>query len=473
MVMSSPLLAYAQSTDGIEWEDYVVLSGPVSLPVPRLVVDGTGTLHLFFHVFSRNQSVDQQVIYHRALRNGSWTPLNDILFVGEGQASISISDAVFFPPTHEIFIGGDSSKGPYIAWAPATGADSAANWQVDWVEMGVGTACMDVSQDGRAYLVYSTADGALQVISKSLESNHWTSPVILWQGNAQESAPGRCDALVDSRGHLHVSWDENFAKANWTPLSIWYGRLDPGRSQPSIVEEAWQGDIGETVSHSHLQAGPNEEIVHLWNRGVTSPDGRYYRLSNDYGDTWTDPRLVAEEVSGFTGYSEFAWDSLGNWYFITAGNVKGSGSMELRYSRRVDGNWLPSVKLDRCEELDTVVVDGNRLYIACGFIRQGYREAGLYEGHLPAPHRPTPTLPPLNPTSTPTPDRLSMEEAPTVTPISTRAIAIPTTDAAAPVDAMALGGSLRSFLWGALAAGGLVIVVVVARLIKNRRSQFG
>jgi hypothetical protein len=369
---------------GVVWQEPQTIGGRYSYPVPKLVVDGSGTLHLFFHSFSGTATPERQAIYHSQLEAEAWQPVNDVLFIDDISDAMYLSDAEYYQPTDEIFVAGSTSKGAFVADAPAPKAGYASAWSLETLDLGaITSACMALSGDGIINLVYASSDG-LYLTSRSMDENAWSPPLSIVQSDRDISTIGWCDAAIDKNGDLHLTWDEVFRSYDWAPRAIWYGRVANTSGSITSIEEVWPASREMRVSESTLEIGARGEVILIWNLGVGPNSGRYYRISQDHGETWTEPARFFDDVMGLAGPTKIVWDSTETWHALTTGDSP-NGLMSMYSSTLRNGLWSAQTKLEHCEWLDAVVIRGNELHTVCGAVRDGFREVSYLRAALPAP----------------------------------------------------------------------------------------
>lgn len=306
---------------------------------PDVAADSLGAVHVIWGSGVLDASLDpndpnlssRDLLRYRVLRDGQWSPLNDIAFTCVG--GYTVRNSITTTPDGYLHVLFRSCTNVSVIRAPAQEAWSASAWTRP-LRLG----------DNYYNAIASDSKGGLHALynenlSGSEEGNRWLSEIFYrrsndggqtWTVRANLSQlPGgdeRMQVKVDGRDRVHVVWDHG---------SDWYLGLD----QPAFGVYRRSDDGGETwrepvffstadgpvVQTTLGLAGDNPIVVYRSASGTTV----YYQSSTDGGNTWNPPQIVPgvrardPQERGLDSYA-MATDSAGRVHLLMPGFLEGS-----------------------------------------------------------------------------------------------------------------------------------------------------
>ncbi|MCI0398742.1 MAG: exo-alpha-sialidase [Chloroflexi bacterium] len=448
------------------WQPPVLIgAGPNTVPSLDLVADADGLLHAFW---VQNEGA---AITYASRDNLRWSQPTEVLRAlqgGSGQPAATVDGQ-----GHLLVVWSGTVSGQiYFSWAEAARALTPSDWTLAQVisEPGLVAQSPDivVSPRGTIYVSYvvplNEGRGIYLVYSQDGGST-WSPTVTVFDGVAADWAMvDRPRLAMTGNGDLHLVWARYQAPFNGEPLAFFYARSeDQGQnwSEPELVAE-------KPASWSEVVAFGERSLHRLWLNGNNDTLALWYQLSQDSGHTWT----TAASATGFGQPGGPIWltlDSAGRLHLLGAkGNV-------LQHWMWENGKWVigeeAALTTDPASDVyalaAAIAANGN---VAVVYAATGAEENTLsYTGRLlelPA-MMPTP-LPTLTPTPRPT-----STVTPTPLPTPSPTVALPTEAApsGSPVR-RALGGD-NSLVSLALSFIPAILVVAVAFLLGMRALRLG
>lgn len=173
---------------------------------------------------------------------------------------------------------------------------------------------------------------------------HWTTPHVIHRAPSG-NVLNRIVLKIDARDRLHMVWyDELKTGGNERGGTVFYVRsTDHGKTwnQPLVVDQKDERYIrGYGAGEITVGVVDDDTVMLTWAGPPASQ--RWYQVSQDGGDTWSQPALVAPmDVLGGQGLRNYNWgmdlaaDSAGRLHLVTSGD---SGLVHLEW--RVN-SWLP------------------------------------------------------------------------------------------------------------------------------------
>ncbi|MCS6881941.1 MAG: exo-alpha-sialidase [Oscillochloridaceae bacterium] len=306
---------------------------------PDIAADNQGAIHVIWGSGDLGASLDpndpdlssRDLLRYRVLRDGQWSPMNDIAFTCVGgytvrNSIIATSDGYL----HVLFRGCTDVN---AVRAPAEQAWSAGAWTRPW---RLGSSYYNaIAADSKGVLHAFYNEG----LSGTEEGNRLLSEIFYrrstdggqtWTVRANLSQlPGgdeRMQVKVDGRDRVHLVWDHG---------SDWYLGLD----QPNVGVyrrsddggKTWRDPVffsaadGPVVQTTLGLAGDNPIVVYRSAIGTTV----YYQSSNDGGTTWNPPQIIPgvrardPEERGLDSYA-MATDSAGRVHLVMPGFLEES-----------------------------------------------------------------------------------------------------------------------------------------------------
>jgi len=415
------------------WSEPVNISNtPNSSWFPDLVVDGLGNIHVVW-CETRPGEVEgtlTEQVYYVSGDGQTWTEPNDIV----PPSNFIHRNAIALSPTGEllmVFREAGRGYGIFFTAAPSQNAWSAAAWSPPRLVNVHGNsymADMAVDSQGTVHLILDDAGdpdseicpGCADIYYRRSTDNGrtWSSPVNLARTPTGSS---REQMEIDSRGVIHVAWDEGWDRLSGRGRPI-YGAYtfssDGGLSWSTPITVAYP-----TTTTAQLAVGADGVggVMLVWR--TTDGDAIFYQWSTDNGTNWSSPDVVPGVFARpwtipFDMY-DMAADSAGHIHLLVVGRESQSRDAPLGVYHLVwDGaSWSSPERIYLGEGLPEypkiVVSHGNRLH-AVWFVRDTLWQGGNYEvwyssSQSDAPYQtpvpsPMPTVTPTNaPTATPMP----------------------------------------------------------------------
>lgn len=455
-VMTQMSIAHAQT---IRWSSPVIISNPGTDSVrPALVVDATGTAHIFWIDRPPKTSLGSSYLTHAQVVSDKPSFANEVLTVGSSDYLSAVATSDGF-----LHLAWAEQESVYYSRAWASDAHNAQAWSRPRVIAAPALIATLVGDDrGRLHLVYSPRERVALSYKQSLDGGvTWSAARSI---ESPSSAPFAVNAsiAIDKTGTLHLAWF-NSDNDHWG-LEAYYARsADNGTtwSPPRLIDSLTEQRYGRGYGPAWINlAVTGENNVHLIWDG--SPMGqRWEQISTDGGLSWQKPVSLFGEMRGITGLNALAVDSAGVLHLIS-GRLDSQGEFNLMFTSRKGKDWgaiapVPgSFKAN--ERPSAAVALGNRLYVAWENVVGEGRRIALAYTNVDAPSLPKAVLP-----------TRSLGQTPTVA--KTRAVAPPTV--ASPTAALVQSEAREEFslLSGpavGLIAGIFPVLVIILFLIMAR-----
>lgn len=306
---------------------------------PDVAADTQGMVHAIWGSGVRGANPDpndpdassRDLLRYRVLRDGRWSPMNDIAFTCVG--GYTVRNSITVTPAGRVHVLFRNCTDVSAVSAPAGEAWSAGAWS-DPQRLG-GSYYNAIATDSKGVLHAFYNEGLIgtdegnRLLSeifyrRSIDGGQtWTVRANLAQ------LPGgdeRMQVRVDGRNRVHLVWDHG---------SDWYLGLD----QPDVGVYRRSDDGGETwrdplffstadgpiVQTTLGLAGDNPIVVYRSANGTEV----YYQSSPDGGETWSLPQIIPgvrtrDPVErGLDSYT-MATDSAGRVHLLMTGFLEGS-----------------------------------------------------------------------------------------------------------------------------------------------------
>jgi hypothetical protein len=395
VLVSMVSTADAQPQRPPTWSPPVVVSPSVDREVygPRLAIDSSGAVHVFFSsrpLSQLDQSQGTEVVYTR-LHAGKWSEPRDIHITAPGGPSVRIIPAIDrHDIIHLLWTGGPSNALLYSR-AHVAAAESTQGWSPPRVvsETTALNADLVASKDGLLHMVYASAGEDVYYRQSTDLGETWSFPIPISDLSSGDRASDYTSLATDGSGTLHVMWSQLQMPRGWPPTEIAYSRsLDNGGTwgAPLVV------DSGQYSQSTVVSDG---SVVHMvWN-SIVQLSQRKHSMSRDGGSTWTRPRLIeTRSRGGLTGPPGLALDSIGRLHMVTALDLSG-----INYLPFTGINWSALTLLSQgavgeksIEQPAMAIGSGNRLHVVYedDFARIWYTTATLdspsvYLASVPTP----------------------------------------------------------------------------------------
>lgn len=306
---------------------------------PDIAADSLGAVHVIWGSGALGAPLDpsdpnlssRDLLRYRVLRDGQWSPLNDIAFTCVG--GYTVRNSITTTPDGNLHALFRSCTDVSAARAPAQEAWSASAWTRPRRLGGSYYNAIAADSKGILHAFYNESVAGAEEGNRLLSEIFYrrsTDGGQTWTVHANlAQLPGgdeRMQVKVDGRDRVHVVWDHG---------SDWYLGLD----QPDVGVyrrsddggETWRDPVffssadGPVVQTTLGLAGDNPIVVYRSAVGTTV----YYQSSTDGGNTWNPPQIIPEvrardpEERGLDSYA-MATDSAGRVHLVMPGFLEGS-----------------------------------------------------------------------------------------------------------------------------------------------------
>lgn len=306
---------------------------------PDVAADAQGAVHAIWGsgVLGANRDANdpeassRDLLRYRVLRDGRWSPMNDIAFTCVG--GYTVRNSIAASPDGHLHVLFRSCTDVSAVSAPAGEAWSAGAWSEPRRLGGSYYNAIVADSKGVLHAFYNEGligtDEGNRLLSeifyrRSIDGGQtWTVRANLAQ------LPGgdeRMQVKVDGRDRVHLVWDHG---------SDWYLGLD----QPDVGVYRRSDDGGETwrdplffstadgpiVQTTLGLAGDNPIVVY---RSANGTDV-YYQSSPDGGNTWSPPQIIPgvrarDPIDRALDSYTMATDSAGRVHLVMPGFLEGS-----------------------------------------------------------------------------------------------------------------------------------------------------
>ena len=332
LLLTASVLPHTADADQVAWTPEVLDSGPASQPV--LLVDGRDQVHtLWVHNFSLDEDAGPDaVFYARRGRAGIWTHPVDVLVPPRGEG-INYPAAVI-DAQDRIHLIANLVDGLYCSSARASSADRAMSWSEfrPISRAQTGPSGIALGPGGTIHVVYPeihTPTAAVYYISSIDEGLTWSRRQTVSAPDHSEAVAMNAQIAVASSGRLHVVWTETIEL--FPPSGVFYAFSDDGGQSWS----APQMMAGRGYNWISIGLEADDSRVHLIWTGTGDVIGKYHAMSSDGGLSWSEPEMIFYGWAGYLGPSDFVLDSAGNLHLVTALG----GSSERASEEWTGGEW--------------------------------------------------------------------------------------------------------------------------------------
>jgi len=312
---------------------------------PSITCDRTGRIHVFW-----SEGVDTDyggagdTIYYSYRDGGNWSIPNGILISPIGDRANFPSSVVDTQGYLHLIWGGGPFVPLYYSRAHTNDAQSARSW-INPVELAPAAYAPDIAigPEDDLHIAYSQpgllkdVSEGIYIVNSSDGGKTWSHPVLI--DLIIESTffePEWVRLTIDPKGRIHVVWNLVDDK-NGT--GIYYSRSeDSGQtwSAPKLLAVRDQEDYTTELADI---AVINEDEVH-----VVYLDGdqayRYHIWSSDGGNTWSMPQEILNELVGQAGFADLAVDSDDNLHLTV--DMRGRPK-----TGNLHGHWWGSLKANK------------------------------------------------------------------------------------------------------------------------------
>ena len=334
-----------------------------------LSVDREGTVHVGWYSGEEKdkatrQDIDQ-LMYRQKPLDGEWTESTDIIYTGMG--GFTVRNTLDVTSDGDIFAFYRGHNSHYIARSTVFDILNPLSWTTPQMIADNGYYLdMMVDKNDNIHLVTSYTSTALLRSQSVVEVNPcafckdlfhmrsddrgatWSRTAII--SDLPESGSDRPDIWQAPSGRLYISWDEGLD---------WY----IGRGQPKDVRIAYSDDDGLTWSDPIILDGgeaaaelqpiqlaaaeiENGSILAVWRSAILNTI--YYQLSDDLGETWTEPRPIpgiAARPNMETSLDDYELitDNFGDAHLFAIARPRDAAASvnSLYHMEYRQGRWLP------------------------------------------------------------------------------------------------------------------------------------
>jgi hypothetical protein len=351
LLWSGTTLPVTAQSDAIAWSKPINLSNtPQGSGNPAIVADGYGNVHVFWSEDMGGAAMRVQdplpegnSIFYKRWDGENWTSPIDILSVPDDAIANFISVACDAQnQLHAVWTG---QSNLYYSYAPAEQAYSARAWTIPVIlapnsARSAWMISIAAGATGELHVAYATrgSQAGVYYIHAAGAGKEWDAPIKLSGAmDALEESISNVKLAADGAGRLHVAWQtsqiEGFGQA------VYYARSpDNGRHWSSPTQMGYRRSGDFDVGLSSLVAQGKSEVHLIYNAG-TSPVGRYERVSQDGGETWSSPYLIFAEMEGLNGFLTPLVDGAGQMHMIIDMRTRDTLVVGIYYARWLDPGW--------------------------------------------------------------------------------------------------------------------------------------
>lgn len=474
-------------------------------------VDRSGRVHIgWYHDILRDTRHGYDLLMYRSRSfEGEWTPLLDVQSTGSRGFTVRNASAV--TPNGRLFYIHRRSTPHYLVSVPVDTAQDVRTWS-EPLQMGDGGYYTDmtISQNGVLHLLTSEHNHNLdestvstleqnpcaacsELIYRRSDDNGHTWSTGLNLSNTLHTGSDRIRVREAVTGRMFIEWDEGYdwytGRGNYTDLRFVYSDDDGLTwSEPVILtgEYADGRAIPSAPAQFALTQLLDGTLMAVWRYAVGMELAIYYQLSQDMGQTWTDPEPVPNLIAMSPADSilddyELVTDHLGVVHLFAVGYMQDMpmaseefdayGLYHMEYRQ---GQWLRPTLIYRDESRDgpmwpqATVGLQNEIHLTW-FVyydrfderlppEGAYSREVFYSRRAPTlPNRPTQAF---EPTITPPPTEIAFQQfAATSTPFPTVEPVDPTIDVHQTSDLYAIQTVLMALFGGAIVCGIVLLAV--------------
>ena len=413
-------------------------------------------------------------IFYSRWDGESWTQPNDIISIPDEAIADFISVAIDSNNRlHAVWTGQEKF---YYSSAPSSQAYSAHAWSKPVALAGNSARSaymINIAADhatGALHVAYATrGEEAGVYYTRSTNGGlDWEMPVKLSVAldDLEDSFSG-VRIIVDDAGRLHAVWQTN--QSEGYGQAIYYAHsLDQGQTWSQPVQLGYRGPNDFDVGSPYIVARGKSELHLIYYAGA-HPIGRYHRISQDGGNTWSEPYPILTDMEGINGYVVPVVDGAGQMHLIINMRTRDTQIVGIYYSSWLGTGWSPVVPLATADPYGpsahytaATVGLGNELHVVWTAIHPGeiWYLRGLAPGVTPAP---TVIQQPQTATPTPSPTDIGHSQTVTVTPQPT---ALPFDSQTSPPPPTSANAPL---LYGVGASVLVVASAIIALRLRARR----
>lgn len=343
LVLSFPVDT-ARAQAAVTWEAPTNLSNTrTNSQSPALVADPYGMIHVFW-----GENLDETTTYPNAIMytrwdGQSWSRPNDILLAPEGiraRAGLPSAAVGKAGELYLVFAGGWGDS-IYFSAARAWEAEQAGAWRKP-VLLNRSMADVDeprivVDSEGILHVLFRVPIGEEQgiyYVQSQDTGNTWTAPQKIPQSQLSlDTSVFDTRIAVDSSDSLHAVWSWAGYPETYPPKGIWYSRSNDKGESWSLPVLLADGPFKDPYLVTQADG-----VVHLFWSGTQAQRFKFHSSSADGGLTWSQP-WVFPGLGGLQGSAGAAEDSSGVLHAVMATNYAGEVPEVLVHSRWYGQQW--------------------------------------------------------------------------------------------------------------------------------------
>jgi hypothetical protein len=225
-------------------------------------------------------------------------------------------------------------------------------------QAGLSNPSVVQAQEGTIYVLYSTIENhSFRLINSKDGGATWSSYITV-EENLDNFLLDPMMA-IDNEGRLHVVWSVGQAPDAYPPVGVYYSRSNNEGENWTVPILLGGVDEGQPAI-----AVFNDDVHVLWN-GDAAKRGRYYRYSEDAGESWGSVEVLSPPSSqggrgGLQRPPAIVVDNLGNVHALL------HEQESLFYTSKIDQNWTAKQSLYIPEIMRAAEVFAVRLAITGG-----------------------------------------------------------------------------------------------------------
>jgi hypothetical protein len=355
-VLLVPTAAYAQEGTVVWGEPTNISKTPQYSGHPDIVADEQGNVHVFW---SENVGGEPSAprsgnplgnsILHTRWDGNSWSPPTDVLFVPTDPVAEFV--AMHLDTDNRLHAVWTGMSNFYYSHAEARAASSGHGW-LSPVIVGENSARsfwesdVTVDNENAIHIVYATRGNGTGVYYTASHDDGltWTIPSRLSLLPDQlETGYSRVQITVDRERRLHAVWqtnqEEGFGQA------VYYARsVNGGNTWSRPVQLAYRDPEDTFVEYPYLLSSEQSTLDLIYADG--SNRGRKQRLSNDGGETWSNPFNILSEMEGINGYIVPLVDSAGDKHLIVNMRTRNTQAVGIYYAHWTGEDWSRTLPVD-------------------------------------------------------------------------------------------------------------------------------
>jgi hypothetical protein len=472
--------AHAQSTSAtVSWSAPVdVSSSPYSSASPAIVADPYGNIHVLWSeepdgraLGPNDLATNGNTIYYTRYDGRTWSPPIDVLYNPNDPIADFVSVAVDRDGRlHTVWSG---NVNIYYSNAAALDAGSAQAWSTPVViatnnARTMWESSIAVDSQGRIHVIYATrgSDAGVYYINSTDEGATWSGPVKLSEPfESLENGFSRVKIIVDEADRLHTVWQTTdftgFGQA------IYYTRSsDAGAVWERVRQMSTRGAEDFDVGWPYIASISPSNLIMIYNAGPNAT-GRYQRVSDDGGVTWTEPRYIIPDMQGINGYVIPLVDAAGQLHLIINMRSTDTQNVGIYYATWQGNDWSAAIPLQinspaasSAHYAAATINKGNEIHVVWNQIGGGeiWSLQGTVQNVTPTASQVLPTAAAPTPLLTPPPAA-----------VPTREVSLPQSQVDSQLIASANSVGDSPLIPGIIAASAVIVVVVGIMLTTRSR----